>query len=109
MEKLTEKHCVPCEGGVDPLTRDQFEVYLEQLSKWNVIENDKKIERQFEFKDFPGALEFVNKVGAIAEEEGHHPDIFVHDWNKVRITLWTHAIGGLSINDFVVASKVDRI
>jgi 4a-hydroxytetrahydrobiopterin dehydratase len=109
MEKLTEKHCVPCEGGVDPLTRDQFEVYLEQLSKWNVIENDKKIERQFEFKDFRGALEFVNKVGAIAEEEGHHPDIFVHDWNKVRITLWTHAIGGLSINDFVVASKVDRI
>ena len=109
MEKLTEKHCVPCEGGVDPLTRDQFEVYLEQLSKWNVIENDKKIERQFEFKDFPGALEFVNKVGAIAEEEGHHPDIYVHDWNKVRITLWTHAIGGLSINDFVVASKVDRI
>ncbi|MGD8922269.1 MAG: 4a-hydroxytetrahydrobiopterin dehydratase [Candidatus Zixiibacteriota bacterium] len=109
MEKLTEKHCVPCEGGVDPLTRDQFEVYLEQLSKWKVIEDDKKIERQFEFKDFPGALEFVNKVGAIAEEEGHHPDIFVHDWNKVRITLWTHAIGGLSINDFVVASKVDRI
>lgn len=108
MEKLSEKKCEPCEGGVDPLTRDQFSVYLEQLPDWQVID-DKKIEKEFQFKDFPQALDFVNKVGAVAEEEGHHPDIFVHDWNKVKISLWTHAIGGLSINDFVVASKVDRV
>lgn len=108
MEKLSEKKCEPCEGGVDPLTRDQFSVYLEQLPGWQVL-NDKKIERDFQFKDFPQALDFVNKVGAVAEEEGHHPDIFIHDWNKVKISLWTHAIGGLSINDFVVASKVDRV
>lgn len=108
MEKLSEKKCEPCEGGVDPLTRDQFSVYLEQLPDWQVLD-DKKIEKDFQFKDFPQALAFVNKVGAVAEEEGHHPDIFVHDWNKVKISLWTHAIGGLSINDFVVASKVDRV
>lgn len=108
MEKLSEKKCEPCEGGVDPLTRKEFEGYLEQLPDWKVLE-DKKIEKEFQFKDFPQALEFVNKVGAVAEAEGHHPDIFVHDWNKVKISLWTHAIGGLSINDFVVASKVDRV
>ena len=108
MDKLTEKRCAPCEGGVDPMTRPDFEVYLEQVSEWSVID-DKSIERTFELKDFMEALEFVNKAGDIAEEEGHHPDLFIHSWNKVKVTLWTHAIGGLSINDFVVASKIDRI
>lgn len=108
MEHLTEKKCAPCEGGVDPLTRTEFEPYLEQVEKWTVV-NDKVIERQFEFKDFAQALAFVNKVGEIAEDEGHHPDIFIHGWNKVKISLWTHAINGLSINDFIVATKVDRV
>ncbi|MBD3403360.1 4a-hydroxytetrahydrobiopterin dehydratase [candidate division GN15 bacterium] len=108
MEKLTEQKCEPCEGGVDPLTRDQFEGYLEQVPDWSV-RDDKYVEREFQFKDFVKALEWVNKVGDIAEEEGHHPDIYIHSWNKVKITLWTHAIGGLSINDFVVASKIDRV
>jgi len=108
MENLSQKRCVPCEGGIDPLTRDQFEVYLEQLPDWTVLD-DKSIEREFRFKDFVEAMAWVNKVAEIAEDEGHHPDIYVHGWNKVRITLWTHAIGGLSINDFVVASKIDRI
>ncbi|HKK20757.1 MAG TPA: 4a-hydroxytetrahydrobiopterin dehydratase [candidate division Zixibacteria bacterium] len=109
MEDLKTKHCVPCEGGVDPLTRPEFSGYLEQITGWQVIEDDKKIQRDFQFKDFPEALKFVNAVGAIAEDEGHHPDINLHSWNKVRITLYTHAIGGLSINDFVVASRIDRI
>ncbi|MCB2202256.1 4a-hydroxytetrahydrobiopterin dehydratase [bacterium] len=108
MDELSQKRCEPCEGGVDPLTRDQFEVYLEQLAEWTVRE-DKFIEREFQFEDFVEALAWVNKVGDIAENEGHHPDIYIHGWNKVKITLWTHAIGGLSINDFVVASKIDRI
>ena len=107
-EKLTEKKCEPCEGGVDPLTREQFSSYLEQVPDWKVRE-DKYIDREFQFSDFPEALKFVNQVGEIAEDEGHHPDILLHSWNKVKITLWTHAIGGLSINDFVVASKIDRI
>ena len=108
MEHLTEKKCAPCEGGVDPLTRTEFEPYLEQVDRWTVVD-DKVIEREFEFKDFAQALAFVNKVGEIAEDEGHHPDIFIHGWNKVKISLWTHAINGLSINDFIVATKVDRV
>jgi 4a-hydroxytetrahydrobiopterin dehydratase len=108
MDKLTEKRCAPCEGGVDPMTRADFEVYLEQVSEWDVLD-DKKLERTFEFSNFKQALEFVNKAGDIAEDEGHHPDLFIHSWNKVKVSLWTHAIGGLSINDFVVASKIDRI
>ena len=108
-ENLTVKNCAPCEGGVDTMTRKDFEPYLEQVSEWDVVENDKKIERDFQFKDFPQALEFVNKVGDIAEDEGHHPDIFIHGWNNVKISLWTHAIDGLSINDFIVATKVDKV
>jgi 4a-hydroxytetrahydrobiopterin dehydratase len=107
-DNLAQKKCEPCEGGVDPLTREQFEPYLEQVSKWTV-RDDKFIEREFQFKDFVEALAWVNKVGEIAEEEGHHPDILIHGWNKVRITLWTHAIDGLSINDFIVASRIDRM
>ena len=108
MDNLSQKKCEPCEGGVDALTREQFAPYLEQVADWSVID-DTSIERGFEFKNFAEALRFVNAVGEIAEDEGHHPDILLHGWNKVRITLWTHAIGGLSINDFIVASKIDRI
>lgn len=108
MEDLTQIKCAPCEGGVDPLTPDQYAPYLEMISQWSVTDN-KMIERVFEFKDFAEALGFVNAAGAIAEDEGHHPDLFIHSWNKVKVSLWTHAIDGLSINDFIVATKVDRI
>ena len=109
MENLSTKKCEPCEGGIDPLARKDFEVYLEQVKDWSIIENDTKMEREYEFKDFKEALGFVNKAGVIAEEEGHHPNIFIHDWNKVKMILFTHAIGGLSINDFVVAVKIDKL
>jgi 4a-hydroxytetrahydrobiopterin dehydratase len=108
MENLSQQKCKPCEGGVAPLTRSQFEHYLDQVAEWSVIE-DKRLERLFQFKDFAEALEFINRVGAIAESEGHHPDIFLHGWNKVKVTLWTHAIGGMSLNDFIVARKIDEI
>ncbi len=107
-DDLAHKRCEPCEGGVDPLTRQQFEPYLEQVSNWAAV-GDKKLEREFRFEDFRKALGFVNAVGDIAEEEGHHPDILIYGWNKVKITLWTHAIDGLSINDFILATKIDRI
>ena len=109
MENLAKQKCIPCEGGIDPLTRQEFSPYLEQVSEWAVIDNDTKIEREFAFKDFKGALAFVNAVGAIAEEEGHHPNLFLHSWNKVKITLYTHAISGLSENDFILAAKIDTI
>lgn len=108
MENLTKIKCAPCEGGVDVLTAEQFAPYLEQVPRWSVVD-DKMIERLFLFQDFAEALKFVNEVGAIAEDEGHHPDLLIHSWNKVKITLWTHAIGGLSINDFIVATKVDHL
>jgi len=106
---LSKGHCVPCEGGVEPLTRKEFEPYLEIIKDWMVAADEKSIERNFKFKDFKEALTFVNKVGEIAEAEGHHPDINLYGWNKVCVTLSTHAIKGLSINDFVVASKIDLI
>ncbi len=108
MENLHLKKCAPCEGGVDPLKPEEFIKYLEMINNWEVVEN-KSIEKNFVMNDFQSALDFINKIGIIAEEEGHHPDILLHGWNKVKIILSTHAIGGLSINDFILASKVDRI
>lgn len=104
---LTQKHCVPCEGGVKPLTPDEYGAYLRTtLSGW-VDAEEKRIVKEYKFKDFTEALAFVNRVGELAESEGHHPDINLHGWNKVTITLTTHAIGGLSENDFILASKID--
>jgi 4a-hydroxytetrahydrobiopterin dehydratase len=108
MISLTTQKCVPCEGGVEPLKRAEFEQYLEQVKDWTV-RADKELEREFTFKDFSEALTFINKVGEIAEAEGHHPDIYLHGWNKVRFNLMTHATRGLSINDFVMASKIDAL
>lgn len=106
---LTQQKCIPCEGGTKPLTRDEFAVYLTAVPDWTVINNDHAIEKLFKFKNFKEALAFVNKVGEIAESEGHHPDIFLHNWRKVKLTLSTHAIGGLSVNDFILAAKVNKL
>jgi len=105
---LTSKKCVPCEGGTPPLAEDKINEFLSQVdSAWVVFEN-KKIKRKLKFKDFVEAMAFVNKVADLAEEEGHHPDIHIY-WNKVNLDLWTHAIGGLSDNDFIIAAKIDKI
>lgn len=108
MSDLTSKRCVPCEGGVAPLTPAEIKPYLAQISaEWHV-EDDKKIEREFTFRDFNEAITFVNKVADLAEEEGHHPDFDIH-YNRVEVELTTHAIGGLSENDFILAAKIDRL
>ncbi len=108
MSLLKDKKCVPCEGDIEPLKREEFEKYLEQVKDWQVID-DVQLLREFRFENFKDVLEFVNKVAKVAEKEGHHPDIYIHDWNKVRFTLTTHAISGLSINDFVMAVKIDLL
>ena len=108
MTKLTQKKCKPCEGGVDPLKKEDLSPYLEQIENWEATDA-KEIFKNFEFKNFKEALDFVNKAGEIAENEGHHPDIFLHSYKKVKISLSTHAIGGLSENDFIVAAKIDEI
>ena len=106
MEKLTTKRCVACEGAVQPLTRKEFTPYLKQIKEWNVIKN-KKIEREFKVKNFKEALNFINKIGEIAEQEHHHPGIEIF-FNTVVLELYTHAIHGLSENDFIVASLIDE-
>lgn len=108
MEALSSQKCVPCEGGVPPLTHEKIEEYHSQIEGWTV-EDDKKIHKDFKFKDFPEAIAFVNKAGDIAEDAGHHPDLNLHGWNNVTVTLYTHAIGGLSVNDFIIAARIDGI
>jgi len=105
---LTKQKCVPCEGGTKPFDKKETDKYLSMVKGWSVDE-EKKIKKEFKFKDFKEALNFVNKIGNIAESENHHPNIYLYGWNKVRITLTTHAIKGLSINDFILASKIDRV
>ena len=105
---LTDKKCVPCEGGVQPFTAAQINDYLTQLkTEWEVVAFH-KIKKQFKFKDFKEAMVFVNKVAEIAENEGHHPDITIN-YNRVTIELSTHSIGGLSENDFILAAKIEEV
>lgn len=103
---LKQNHCAPCEGGTLPLPRIEAQKYYMEIPEW--ILHQKSIECEFRFKNFKEAMEFVNKVAELAEDEGHHPDIYVF-YNKVRLQLSTHAIGGLSFNDFILAAKIDAI
>jgi 4a-hydroxytetrahydrobiopterin dehydratase len=107
MKNLVAKKCVPCKGGVVPFGLEKIEEMLLQVKGWEVFDN-KKIQKSFKFKTFREAIDFVNKVADVAEQEGHHPDIHIH-YNKVKLVLWTHAIGGLSENDFIMAAKIDLI
>jgi 4a-hydroxytetrahydrobiopterin dehydratase len=106
---LTDKKCVPCEGGTPPLNPEQIAPFVAELNdpKWLLSEN-KKISKTYTFENFKEAIVFVEKVAAIANEEDHHPDIFI-SYNLVRIDLFTHAIGGLSENDFIIAAKINAI
>jgi 4a-hydroxytetrahydrobiopterin dehydratase len=106
---LKKKHCVPCEGGTKPFSAKEAAKMAKDTPGWK-IEGAKvrKISKDYKFKDFKGALAFVNRVGRIAESEGHHPDISIYSWNRVRLTNYTHAIGGLSENDFILAAKIDQ-
>jgi 4a-hydroxytetrahydrobiopterin dehydratase len=105
---LASKKCVPCEGGTPTLEINEIEDLQKQISEaWKVLQN-KKIFREFSFVNYKHTMDFVNKVADIAEQEGHHPVMHVH-YGKVEIELWTHAIGGLSENDFILAAKIDRL
>ncbi len=106
---LIEKHCIPCESG-DPPVSDEREKELHiKIPKWLLLrDGTHKLRRQFSFKDFKEAIRFVNKLAEVAEAEGHHPDIYIF-YNKVQIDLFTHAVGGLSENDFIMAAKIDAL
>jgi len=110
MSELAKKECVACKGGVPPLQGAELEALLAQLSPeeggWRVVEGH-HLEKLYEFPDFRQALDFTNHVGELAEEQNHHPDLFLA-WGKVRITIWTHKIDGLTESDFVFAAKADQ-
>lgn len=103
---LAEKQCVPCKGGVPPLGSARIQRLLKQLGGAWGVEDNHHLHKAYEFRDFADALAFTNRVGAIAEEQGHHPDIRL-GWGKVELTLWTHAIDGLTESDFILAAKCD--
>ncbi|MBY0293809.1 4a-hydroxytetrahydrobiopterin dehydratase [Patescibacteria group bacterium] len=106
---LSERRCIPCEGGVDPLTETEAQELAKQIDpEWTLVEGGGLLARSFSFPNFKKTMEFVNKVAAIAEEEQHHPDMTV-SYDNVGIELMTHAIGGLSENDFILAAKIDEI
>jgi len=104
---LAEKKCTPCEGGIPPFTREEAEEYLKRVEGWNLT--DGTIEKDFQFKNFKEALAFINRVGDLAESEGHHPDILLHNYRRAKIMLSTHVIKGLSVNDFIMAAKTDKL
>ncbi|HET8799281.1 MAG TPA: 4a-hydroxytetrahydrobiopterin dehydratase [Thermoanaerobaculia bacterium] len=105
---LANEKCVPCRGGVTPLRGEELRAVADELGgEWRIVD-EHHLEREYSFPDFASALAFTNRVGALAEEEGHHPDIHLA-WGKVKIVLWTHKIDGLTRSDFILAAKIEGI
>jgi 4a-hydroxytetrahydrobiopterin dehydratase len=110
MMELAKQECVPCKAGTPTLTEDEIQELRPEVPEWEVVklEGEKRLERTFSFDDYPQALRFTQRVGEMAEEQDHHP-VMVTEWGKVKVTWWTHAIGGLHQNDFIAAAKTDKI
>jgi 4a-hydroxytetrahydrobiopterin dehydratase len=106
---LTRKHCAPCEGGIPPLARGQVDQLLAALPNWKLTDDGQRIRREWRVKNFTTVLDFFNRVGQLAEEEGHHPDLHLVSYRNAAIEIWTHAIGGLSDNDFILAAKIEAL
>jgi 4a-hydroxytetrahydrobiopterin dehydratase len=108
MSDLAAKDCVPCKGGVPPLKGEGLRMFQEELGgDWRVVD-EHHLEKTYSFKNFREALDFTSRVGEMAEEQGHHPDLYLA-WGKVKLTVWTHKVGGLTESDFVFAAKADRL
>lgn len=108
MAGLAEKQCVPCKGGVPPLKGEELVRLTRELKDGWRVADEHQLEKEYKFKDFRQALDFTNRVGELAEAQGHHPDIYLA-WGKVKLTLWTHTINGLTESDFIFAAKADRL
>lgn len=108
-KELITKKCVPCEGGVDPCPLPFVTEQLEKLPGWYLTHENQRIRKDWEVKNFVVGLDFFNRVGVVAEAEAHHPDLHLVSYKNVSIEIWTHAIGGLSENDFILAAKIDEI
>ena len=109
VSELVGKKCEPCEGGVEPCTLPHAEKQLEQLQGWYLTHEGQRIRKDWTVTNFMAAMDFFNKVAEVAEHDGHHPDLHVAGYRNVSIELWTHAIGGLSENDFILAAKIDQL
>jgi 4a-hydroxytetrahydrobiopterin dehydratase len=107
MTKLAERHCIPCRGGIPPLHGPALLPYAEQLPGWQIVE-EHHLAKSFSFPDFKSALDFVSRIGAVAEQEGHHPDLGLA-WGKVDVQVFTYKIRGLTESDFVLAAKIDEV
>jgi len=106
--RLHERKCTPCSGGIPPIKGIELQKYMMQVEGWDLNRENTHIMKTYTFTDFKEAIDFVNEVGRIAEREGHHPDLSVH-YREVTVTLWTHKIGGLSENDFILAARIDTV
>jgi 4a-hydroxytetrahydrobiopterin dehydratase len=107
MNELASRQCVPCRGGVPPLPTEEINKLQAQLAGWEVV-NEHHLRKEYKFEDFKEAQAFVNRVGAVAEEQWHHPDI-CYGWGRAEITIWTHKIDGLTESDFILAAKIDKL
>jgi 4a-hydroxytetrahydrobiopterin dehydratase len=107
--ELSGKHCAPCEGGVPALNGEQVKAHLAALPDWKLTSDGRRIRREWRVQDFATGLDFFNRVGRIAEEEDHHPDLHLTGYRNAAIELWTHAVGGLTENDFILAAKIDTL
>jgi 4a-hydroxytetrahydrobiopterin dehydratase len=106
---LKSKKCVPCEGDVPPLSPGQVEAFLDAVEGWTLSHQGQRIRREWVAKNFMAGIAFFNKVAALAEDEGHHPDLHLAGYRNVAIELWTHAAGGLTENDFILAAKINEV
>ena len=108
-EQLTAKKCVPCEGGVEPCSIDAARTQLGELVGWRLTHDGKRIRKDWSVKNFVAGIKFFKQVADVAEAEQHHPDLHLEGYRQVWIEIWTHAIGGLSENDFILAAKIDQL
>ena len=106
---LTRKHCVSCEGGIPPLSREEAQALMPSVEGWKLSDDGLRIEREWVLKNFMAGIGFFDEVARLAESEGHHPDLHLESYRKVRIDIWTHAVGGLTENDFILAAKINQL
>lgn len=106
---LSQRRCAPCEGHVKPMSAAEAKALMPGVPAWKAVANGRCLRREWHMKDFPAAMDFFRRVGEIAETEGHHPDLHLVDYRNATIELWTHAVNGLTENDFILAAKIDEL